>query len=383
MKIKEFECQNSVSKWELEKTQFSDLTLLVGISGVGKTRILDSIWRLKAIADGEARNGAKWDISFVTDEGDTYCWTGEFESKVNISSIFQHKKDLENKDNEPKIISEKLIKNQTVIVERYLEGKSSTIRFKGKPTLKLSPSESVLKILKQEDDILPAYESFRKIKKSEFSVPSWNEFEFNEYIEELEAKKDLSSLKNSTLEHPTKIALLYQLFPEEFEKIKGRFIDIFPQVEDIRVKPLVDKNVPVFFEKLPFLQIKEQGVEEWINIFEFSSGMYKTFMHISELFLLSTGSVVLIDEFENSLGVNCINVLTEDLLQESRNLQFIVTSHHPYIINKIATEHWKIVTRKGGLVKTQNVKELNLPNSKHDAFLQLLNLEEFTEGITV
>ena len=44
------------------------------------------------------------------------------------------------------------------------------------------------------------------------------------------------------------------------------------------------------------------------------------------------GSVILIDEFENSLGVNCLDEITEDVVKESRRLQFILTSHHPYII---------------------------------------------------
>lgn len=38
-------------------------------------------------------------------------------------------------------------------------------------------------------------------------------------------------------------------------------------------------------------------------------------------------------EFENGLGVNCIDVLAEILLSERKDLQFIITSHHPKIIN--------------------------------------------------
>jgi AAA15 family ATPase/GTPase len=383
MRIREFEGENKVSKWKLEKTKFSDLTLLVGISGVGKTRILESIRRLKSIADGKAINGAKWNITFDTNQGDSFCWTGEFEGKANISEYFISKKDSENKDNEPRLLNEKLIKNGKIIVERVLEGNSSTILLNDKPTPKLASNESVLSILKEEDDISSAYNSFKRIKHSDFSDSNFLDFDLAEYAEELETKKDLASLKDSTLDTPIKIALLYNFFPNEFQKIKQRFIEIFPQIEDVCIKPLEDKNLPVYFEKIPFLQIKEQGVENWIPTMNMSAGMFKTFMHISELFLLASGTVVLIDEFENSLGVNCINVLTEDLLQESRNLQFIVTSHHPYIINKIATKHWKIVSRKGGVVKTQDVEELNLPKSKHEAFLQLLNLEEFVEGIAI
>ena len=52
--------------------------------------------------------------------------------------------------------------------------------------------------------------------------------------------------------------------------------------------------------------------------------------------LLLYKSLVLIDEFENGLGVNCIDVLAELLLGERRDLQFVITSHHPKIINQIS-----------------------------------------------
>lgn len=104
-------------------------------------------------------------------------------------------------------------------------------------------------------------------------------------------------------------------------------------------------------------------------------------MQISECYFAPEGSMMLIDEFENSLGVNCINVLS-DLLAESRNLQFIITSHHPYIINKVGMEHWKIVTRKGGVVTAKDAKDFGLGKSRHEAFMQLINLDEYNEGIS-
>ena len=114
-----------------------------------------------------------------------------------------------------------------------------------------------------------------------------------------------------------------------------------------------------------------------------SSGMFRTFLHVSDMYLLSKGTLVLIDEFENSLGVNCINVLTEDLIFENTNLQFIATSHHPYIINKIPYEHWKIVTRKGGEIRTFDAKEFDLGASNHEKFINLINLPQYKRGISL
>ena len=87
-----------------------------------------------------------------------------------------------------------------------------------------------------------------------------------------------------------------------------------------------------------------------------------------------------LDEFENSLGVNCIDELTTEIKGASHRLQFILTSHHPYIINKINYQNWKIVTRKGTKIFAQDAQEFNIGKSKHEAFVQLLNLPSFKTG---
>jgi len=118
----------------------------------------------------------------------------------------------------------------------------------------------------------------------------------------------------------------------------------------------------------------------WIEEDRLSSGMLRVLRHLSELYLLPEGSVLLIDEFENSLGINCIDALTENL-SEDRDLQFIITSHHPYIINNIGIKHWKIVTRKGNTVTVRDASDFNLGKTKHSAFMELLQLEEYSDGI--
>jgi hypothetical protein len=66
-----------------------------------------------------------------------------------------------------------------------------------------------------------------------------------------------------------------------------------------------------------------------------------------------------------------------------RNIQFVITSHHPYIINQIHYKNWKLVTRAGGEVKVQNATDLmDFSKSRQQAFMQLTQLEEFTTGIS-
>ncbi|MGB5596836.1 MAG: hypothetical protein WBM62_22800, partial [Crocosphaera sp.] len=81
MKIIKLEYENKTSQWKLNPVEFSpNINLLVGISGAGKTKILDSINTLKDIANGKSFNGVSWDVTFsIKDDNITYRWRGEFE----------------------------------------------------------------------------------------------------------------------------------------------------------------------------------------------------------------------------------------------------------------------------------------------------------------
>ena len=374
MRIKQLEYYNKTLEWKLEPVDFSDLTLLVGVSGVGKSQILKAIWNLRKIANGSSLNGLVWNITFLTRNNSEYRWQGEFESKEETEEPIYE----EDRDDEFKIIYEKLFLDQRLIVDRDKSG----IIFHGEITPKLSPYKSIIEILNQEDDIAPAYNDFGKIIRSA-RVRSENEVYRTPVMnfDELKEKyASLESIQESDLALQVKLVLVHKNDPETFNKIREDFINMFPQVEDLTIKPIREK-LPTIFDSTSFLKIKEKNVHTWIDQTQMSSGMLRSIIHISEIYLWPAGTVILIDEFENSLGVNCIDVLTENLLGQNRNLQFIITSHHPYIINNIGMEHWKIVTRNGGVVTVKDAKDFNLGKSRHDAFIQLINLESFKEGI--
>lgn len=380
MQIKKFDYYDNEYKWKLEEVNFlPDLNLLVGVSGVGKTRILRAINSLKSIANGASLNGVKWNVCFIADNNLEYNWKGEFETRENFISINETPETLEEDKNEPvKIINEQLIcKNGNVIIER----KGVDIVFNGEKTPKLSPFESVIELLKQEDQVAPIKESLDKIilTKSQSVNTVWGlplstlkKFE----------KASLSTLQQSGLPLPLKLSILYSTLPEEFNRIKEVFISVFPNVSDIKIEAINNDDIPVALSNIALskllrgattISIKEKGVENWIN--NVSSGMLKTWMYISELYLAPENCIILIDEFENSLGVNCLESVTE-LVLSNKKLQFIITSHHPYIINNISPVYWKIVSRKAGLVTVNNSKDFHISESRQKAFIDLINVLE-------
>lgn len=383
MKIHNFRFQNKVLELKIEPIRFSNLSLLVGISGVGKTMILQALLELKKIVKGKALNGIEWEIVFSTNgnNDNIYLWKGAFESTEKIefldSGMVEEDDDDETVAYRPKLEYEALYLNDNLIAVR----KENEITLENKLTPKLSSYKSLLNLFAEVEIISPASENFNKIIRSDDSE-SKGFFLMENFEKILQKHTTIESIRNAHMPINIKLALTYKNQPGIFTTIKEHFIDVFPQIEDIKLEPL-KIDVPFFMQNIPQLQIKEKEVAKWIFQNRISSGMFKTLMQISEIYLCSEGTVILIDEFENSLGINCIDTLIENLLHDDRHLQFIVTSHHPYIITAIGMEHWKIVSRHGGTIITKDAKDFKLGKSRHEAFKQLIQLTDYREGIKI
>ena len=384
MRLTKFIYEDKTIEWKLDELLLNKLTLLVGASGVGKTQILRAIMNLKRVASGLSLNGVNWLLEFETTNNQFYKWEGEYEN-MGIEIFMDDDDDeteRESDRNKPKIIYERLFLNNKLIIDRTKD----KILFNKKPTIKLSQQKSILNLLKEEDLVKPAHDGLKMIYLSDHSdsVNASKGFNFSFLNATKLAKKysTLRKIQESDLDTPLKLFFLSKVDTKTFGTIKQRFSDIFPQVEDIKVAPLSTKEqeMPSFLKDYPFIQIKEKGVKNWITQSRISSGMYRTLIQLSELYLCSEGTIFLIDEFENSLGINCINEITSDILSSRRKLQFILTSHHPYIIDNISFSNWKLVTRNSGIVKTHNVDKFKIGNSKHSAFMQLIQLNEFQTG---
>jgi len=383
MYIKSLSYEDQSTDWKLEKIAFKPLTLLVGVSGVGKTQILKALLNLKEISHGKSLNGLKWEIEFNTSVGHECKWSGAFENKGFISELILEVMDDEDEKDKPSIDNEQLVVNGTPVIRRDKDG----IFFNETETVKLSRKESVIYLLKEEEQIKDIHEDFKKILFDDNAMGYSSRFGKFGLDGEIKSKsqkyKSLKAIRNSDENIKTKLCLLYKNQKKSFEEIVDAFIDIFPYVDNVRIEPISNgyKNLPAFFKEFSFIQIKEKNVPHWIDEFKMSSGMFRTLMHIAELHLCADDSVILIDEFENSLGINCLNQITHSILASERNLQFIITSHHPYIIDKIPYNDWKVVTRNGGVISVEDAEKLGIGKSKHQAFTQLANLTEYSKGI--
>lgn len=348
--------------WRLEEMEFfPELTLLVGVSGVGKTKVLRAIETLRQIAEGDCFPGVHWDVTFSA-AGQRYQWQGAFHKDAGEES--------------PRILRERLLCDADLIIDR-----DDNIRLRGQKTPKLAVAQSALALLSNEvpaasqgwGQILSFTDELRMgldRMGHRLSGPAY--YDVSTYHRDCQRYQTLESIQQAHLTTAKKMALLSKAAPDAFQSLITQYQEIFEQVEQVRFNQQIDSVA---------LELKERGCTSWIPAEELSSGMLRTLYHLARMMLWPDGTVVLIDEFENSLGVNCLDVITQDLHQHARRLQFIITSHHPYIINNIRQHHWKILSRQGSVVRAHNAADLGLGRSHHEAFIQLMNHEDYREGV--
>ena len=369
MKFKSISARNKRTGWNVENMQFNPmLTLLVGASGVGKTKILNIIRMLTRVARGESFNGFEWKIEFEQN-GRNYVWEGEFEI-IEVNQPLM--RDMEVGNDEAPIVREMVLDNGEEMIMRSSDG----IRYKGNDLVKLDNAKSVVELLKEESSIKPIYDGFKQCYALEVADSSPRFAPMASMYKNMTF--DAMQIKQmSNISPLEKLYFLRVNKLKEFDLICQAFQNIFPSVEKIDV--LLTEAFDKFFTVI--LKIKEKGVSSWIEQFDISSGMFRALLQITSMVMANDGDVIMIDEFENGLGVNCINELADLVMEPEADIQVVMTSHHPYIINAIPVKDWKILTRKGSDVQAHTAEELHIgEHSKHEAFMQLLQTQEYKTG---
>ena len=380
MKIQSFKFSNNKENWHIEEVKFEDLNLLVGGSGVGKTRILKALNLICDIAKGRNRNldDLEWSINF-SHLGQNYRWELKSSSIKNEEILLNV-----NESEQTEIVYEKLVRYDDDSEIEILLRSGLDSKFNNEKLPKLKRTESAITLLSEEDLIIPVRQAFKQLIFNFETRQKWmigvgydpakmelldeiklNAYDFQEYF-----AGDPPVLKAFCLQ---------KFFPHLFNEIKEYYIDIFPELKDVRVSNERDSDG----DFLLFFEIQENGLEDWIPQQRISSGMFRTLICLIEVITAPEESVILIDEFENSLGINCMAELTDFILDKSSDIQFILTSHHPYIINNIPWKTWQIVSKSGNKVKVRKASDIPALDtaSSLDKFTQLINLldsEEFS-----
>jgi hypothetical protein len=376
--------------WTLEEAHLDPFNLLVGPSGAGKTKIIRCLHRIhqvatKRISPKDPLDGERWTIRF-SHEGNRYTW----DLRSALLQPFEDDREPQEEGDLPpgrksQIEFERITKNdRDVLVERGPE----RLVFEGKEAPQLTPTESVVALL--TDPAIATIQGGFKLLLFSDATAAFGFLTFflsrprlADQLKRWKARYRTVEQLIEAAELPVqaKAFLLSDIDRERFDEIKGIFCDMFSFVEDIRVGLLSESDADRFFfgfEDALIFSLKERGTETWVPEMSMSSGMLRTLIHLFEVSLAPRGSVILIDEFENSLGVNCMPSLTEFILEHAPDHQFIITSHHPYIINQIPIDRWKLVRRRASRVRVVPARDIHtLQGASHlDAFTRLLNVPD-------
>jgi hypothetical protein len=368
MKIIDY--QYSDNEWEFGKVEFQDVNLIVGDSGTGKTRLLNSIFNLgtSVVHKKAVLPLCSWNVTLGT-ENDKYFWS------VSTELI----------DGEVVVANEELHINGKKIMERD----KAKFSLDGKEAFKLPKNEMSITTLREEDVIKPLYDGFSRILRRRFFADdlernSGLQAINNKLLNQIGMKKDLNDLYKSDLGLNLRLSILKDNFPDIYNKIIGLYLEAFDFIQEVRIIPS-DKleSIDILFVPTPVFCIRERNINKWIRLDEMASGLQKSLLILTDLLALPEDVIYLIDEYENSLGINAINILPNILLSENLKRQIFVTSHHPYIISKFPVENWYVAHRKGSKVIFDHGEKLvsRYGTSKQDKYFQLVNDPFYAEGI--
>lgn len=362
--------------WDFDNIYFNRVNLFVGDSGTGKTRCLNTI------------------INYISQIiSDKIMFPGNWDTDFEIENIlYNYKlivKDVNDNNNQKYIEFEELkdVTHDKMLIKRD----GDKFYWKNQNLPKLSKSISSIYLLKDEEIINNIYKNLKKIVARRFSgdelIQNFRITEIQKgYIKKITKNKkyEYQSLLNEPIDFHNKISILKKIDSAAYSRVVSLFKDAFPFINETKILSFSEAFPNLILPiQAPVFCIKERNIKTWIPVNDISSGMQKLFLLILDLILLQDNGILLIDEYENSLGINAINFLPEMIYSISEKCQFILTSHHPYIINTIPIENWLVFHRNGMNIKIKNGNELKdkYKKSKQEQFVQLINDPFYSGGV--
>lgn len=369
MRIMSIDYKNLTSGLKIEKVKIiKEKALMVGKSGVGKTRILYAIDNACQLATGRLQ-----ELGYSFEMTMTFCMLNQEKKRENYywhviaDYVPQFNKKLEESN---VIIQEEILKKEEKILFMRNADEIKILDYESVP--KPKENESLISQYRKEDQIKVVYRGFLNIYLAdvEFDMSDTMDIKLYDNICEMFKKNKICPLGRNLSSYFSpfeRYGMIKEIEPDLYRDFSERILkiyqDIFPEVEEISY--ILDN------EGKYGVAIRCQ--DKWINQKDISSGMLKTLWNIMNIKILPEGAVLLLDELENGLGVNCIEEVCDLILNERNDIQIIATSHHPYIINNISMENWMIIQRTGSVITSHEASEFSLGKSKHDAYLQLIN----------
>lgn len=365
MKIKWIEYENLETGLKIERIYFfDDVTLLVGLSGAGKTQILHAIEYSLRLALGEVLYFHPYKVCLgILINNHLYEWSYTLQKQEKLNDfLFENTEDYF-------FTNEYLLCGEEIIFIRTPDNVEIK-DFTNIPTPKRDKS-----LIDQYSDDSHFNELITGLKNL-YNIDM--DMDVRKYLEK-DSVNDFKTKINNTFKRktainirmfshlptPLKLYIAKFHYSDIYNQIISTINDIFPEIEDIDMVEDIARDcycvqISVYNKKI--LQ------------HDISNGMLKTIYFVIELYIASENSLIMIDEFENGLGINCVDFITSLLLEERLDIQFIITSHNPKIIDNIDYNSWRIIERNKNIIYNYDCNSPGYAfNNRHDAYYNLIN----------
>jgi hypothetical protein len=355
--------------WKFSEIEFSNLNLLVGDTATGKTRFMNTFYNL---SDFIVHNNFKLGHWKVTFEHQSITYTMELKSIPG---------DIQGKSG--KIITDCIWKHDKGNLIPIIERTNDKLFVQKKEIeTRLSSAITSISLFQEDPDIKPIYDAFGLILRRSFFIEQEdNVLKLSAILPQHAIKESLTEdqLLDQIFRLQTNLNIsLYLLKKHSYKTYKELlriYKQIFPFIGKMKITDFSEIAGISLPGKIPVFCIQEVNSEEWVPQNQLSSGMVKILLLLNDVYILPSESIYLIDEYENSLGISAINFFPEFISTLDKDIQFLITSHHPYLINNIPVKNWFVFHRTGVNVEIKYGQELvkKYGKSKQQAFLQLIN----------
>lgn len=335
---------------------FQPLTLLIGANSVGKSTVLQALELLAYFTKGKEHGELN---NYLKQEG----WQAK-DLKSTLSqkrhTTFRLTLEVDNIDYEWTIILEakreryelirESIKDHKVIILLRTKGISAAVNQKEDtlPLIDISFVSSGLSMLDEQTHqaMFPELVALKKV------LHGLALFDFSA-TDRLKSSNFLNQNIQVGKKGENLAAYLYQLPKQDLEKLTKALQVYVPFFESIRIRKKRREEIEI--------DVKEKFSNKYVDALHLSDGMMRL-LAILALALTESGyQTLMIEEIEDGINPNLAGEVIQTLLKvtENTNLQFILTTHNPLILDWTPVESIHLLYRnKDGLTQQKRFSEI-------------------------
>ena len=159
-------------------------------------------------------------------------------------------------------------------------------------------------------------------------------------------------LQSSGENLPVVLHVLQTEYPKRFKEIEDILKSALPEVEELATGLTAHEAVQTY------IRIREKGLKTSIPAWGMSDGTLRLLGHLATLYLPQPPPLVCFEEPENYVHPRLLELIVDLLKYPYSETQVLVTTHSPYLIDRLEPEDLMIVEKKEGKTEVKGVDDI-------------------------